>query len=150
MAKYKIAWLPGDGVGNDVMEAAGVVLDAIELDVEYIHGDIGGEFWKSEGNPLPDRTVDLLKNTDCCLFGAVTSKPKDEAQKELSPEYQGQGLRLLQPHRRPAAALRPSHQQATLQGLSREPTELQGRYRPRGLQGEHRGSLRGGGMAPCP
>jgi len=87
MSKYKIAWLPGDGVGNDVMEAAKAVLDAIELDAEYIHGDIGWEFWKSEGNPLPDRTVDLLKNTDCCLFGAITSKPKDEAQKELSPTF---------------------------------------------------------------
>ena len=60
MAKYKIAWLPGDGVGNDVMEAARIVLDAIQLDAEYIHGDIGWEFWKSEGTPLPERTVELI------------------------------------------------------------------------------------------
>ncbi|HEC89995.1 MAG TPA: isocitrate/isopropylmalate dehydrogenase family protein, partial [Thermoplasmatales archaeon] len=43
MVKYHIAWLPGDGVGNDVMEAARIVLDAIGLDAEYIHGDVGWE-----------------------------------------------------------------------------------------------------------
>jgi len=92
MAKYKIAWLPGDGVGNDVMEAARIVLDALKLDAEYIHGDIGWEFWKTEGNPLPDRTIDLLKSTDSCLFGAITSMPKEEAQSELVGELQGKGL----------------------------------------------------------
>ena len=92
MAKYKIAWLPGDGVGKDVMEAAKIVLDTIKLDAEYIHGDIGWEFWKKEGNPLPDRTIELLKNSDACLFGAITSRPKEEAQKELVPELQGKGL----------------------------------------------------------
>ena len=91
MAKYKIAWMPGDGVGNDVMEAAKIVLDRIGLDAEYIHGDIGWEFWKTEANPLPDRTIELLKNTDCALFGAITSMPKEEAQQELIPELQGKG-----------------------------------------------------------
>jgi len=44
MAKYKIALMPGDGVGNDVMEAAQIVLDKMRLDAEYIHVDIGWEF----------------------------------------------------------------------------------------------------------
>lgn len=92
MAKYKIAWLPGDGVGNDVMEAARIILDALKLDAEYKHGDIGWEFWCAEGNPLPDRTIELLKSTDACLFGAITSKPKEEAEKELVPELRGKGL----------------------------------------------------------
>ncbi|HEX9653938.1 MAG TPA: isocitrate/isopropylmalate family dehydrogenase, partial [bacterium] len=92
MAKYKIAWLPGDGVGNDVMEAARIVLDALKLDADYPHGDIGWEFWCKEGNPLPDRTIDLLKNTDACLFGAITSKPKEEAKRELAPELQDKGF----------------------------------------------------------
>ncbi|HEX9654793.1 MAG TPA: isocitrate/isopropylmalate dehydrogenase family protein [bacterium] len=92
MPKYKIAWLPGDGIGNDVMEAARVVLDALKVDAEYLPGDIGWEFWKHEGNPLPDRTVQLLKNTDACLFGAITSKPKEEAAKELNPALQNKGL----------------------------------------------------------
>ncbi len=92
MAKYKIAWLPGDGVGNDVMEAAKIVLDRMKLDAEYIHGDIGWEFWCKEANPLPDRTIDLLKNTDCCLFGAITSLPKEEAEAALAPEFRGKGI----------------------------------------------------------
>lgn len=86
---YKIAWLPGDGVGNDVMEAARMVLDALDLDAEYIPGDVGWEFWKKEGNPLPDRTIDMMKETDCALFGAITSKPKKEAEAELPPHLKG-------------------------------------------------------------
>ncbi|UCF49810.1 MAG: isocitrate/isopropylmalate dehydrogenase family protein, partial [Thermoplasmatales archaeon] len=92
MSKYKIAWLPGDGVGNDVMDAARIILDKIGLDAEYIHGDVGWEFWKKEGNPLPERTIKILKETDCCLFGAITSKPKDEAEKELTQSLKGKGL----------------------------------------------------------
>ena len=92
MAKYKIAWLPGDGIGTEVMEAARMVLDHLGLDAEYIHGDIGWEFWKTEGDPLPARTVEMLKGTDCALFGAITSKPKEEAAAELVPELKDKGL----------------------------------------------------------
>jgi len=92
MAKYKIAWMPGDGVGHDVMEAARIVLYALKLDAEYLHADIGWEFWRNEGNPLPDRTLKILEETHCALFGAITSKPKEEAEKELVPELQGKGL----------------------------------------------------------
>jgi len=91
MAKYKIAWLPGDGVGVDVMDAAKIVLDKLRLDAEYIHGDIGWEFWRTEADPLPERTAQLLKSTDCALFGAITSKPKEEAEAELIPALQGKG-----------------------------------------------------------
>jgi 3-isopropylmalate dehydrogenase len=79
------------------MDAAKIVLDTIDLDAEYIHGDIGWEFWKKEGNPLPDRTIKLLKETDCCLFGAITSKPSSDAQKELSPELQNKGITYSSP-----------------------------------------------------
>ena len=92
MSKYHIALLPGDGVGNDVMDAAQIILDTIGLDAEYTKGDIGWEFWKTEGNALPDRTVSLLRETDCCLFGAITSKPNEDAQKELIPELRNKGL----------------------------------------------------------
>jgi 3-isopropylmalate dehydrogenase len=92
MAKYKIAWLEGDGVGKEVMEAAKIVLDAVGLDAEYVKGDVGWEFWKSEGTPLPERTIELLKSTDCCLFGAITSKPKEEAAKALAPELKDKGF----------------------------------------------------------
>jgi 3-isopropylmalate dehydrogenase len=97
MAKHRIAWLPGDGIGNDVMEAARIVLDAVRLDAEYVHGDIGWEFWRREGNPLPDRTLKVLRETDCCLFGAITSKPKEEAEKELDPALRGRGLAYSSP-----------------------------------------------------
>jgi isocitrate/isopropylmalate dehydrogenase len=97
MANYRIAWLPGDGVGNDVMEAARIVLDATTLSAEYPHGDIGWEFWCKEGDPLPKRTIDLLRSTDVCMFGAITSKPKDEAAKELDPSLQGKGFEYFSP-----------------------------------------------------
>ena len=45
MSKYRIAWLPGDGIGVEVMEAARIVLDGLELDAVYVLGDIGWEFW---------------------------------------------------------------------------------------------------------
>ena len=97
MATYKIAWLPGDGIGKDVMDAARIVLDSLALNAEYIHGDIGWECWCNEGDPLPTRTIKLLKETDCCLFGAITSKPKKEAEKELDPKLQGKGLTYKSP-----------------------------------------------------
>ena len=91
MAKYKIAWLPGDGIGIEVAEAARIVLDRVGLDADYIHGDIGWEFWRTEGDPLPQRTLDVMAKTDCAFFGAITSKGKDVADKELIPELQGKG-----------------------------------------------------------
>ncbi len=97
MAKYKIAWLPGDGCGHDVMEAARIVLDALGFDAEYIPADIGWEFWCKEGDPLPPRTIELLKSTDCALFGAITSKPKEEAAKELAAELRDKGLVYFSP-----------------------------------------------------
>ncbi len=97
MAKYRIAWLPGDGVGNDVMEAARIVLDAIQFDAEYAPADIGWEFWRKEGDALPQRTVDVLRKTDCALFGAITSKPKEEADAELDPSLRGKGYVYFSP-----------------------------------------------------
>jgi isocitrate/isopropylmalate dehydrogenase len=91
MSKYKIAWLPGDGVGVDVTDAAKIVVDRLGLDAEYIHGDIGWEFWRNEGEPLPQRTLDMMSETDCAFFGAITSKGKDVSQQELAPELQGKG-----------------------------------------------------------
>ncbi|RLC80331.1 MAG: isocitrate/isopropylmalate dehydrogenase family protein [Chloroflexi bacterium] len=97
MAKYKIALMPGDGIGNDVMDAAKIVLDKIALDAEYVPADIGWEFWRAEGEPLPQRTIDTLKTCDCALFAAITSKPKEEAEAELIPELQGKGLTYRSP-----------------------------------------------------
>ena len=97
MAKHKIAVLPGDGVGVDVVQAAMVVLKKLEVDAEYAYGDIGWEFWCKEGDPLPARTIKMLKETDACHFGAITSKPKEDAAKELAPSLQGKGLSYFSP-----------------------------------------------------
>ena len=53
MAKYKIAWMPGDGVGNDVMEAARLVLDRMKLDAEYVPCDIGWDFGARKATHFP-------------------------------------------------------------------------------------------------
>ncbi len=90
--KYRIAWLPGDGIGIEVLEAAKIILDKLNLSAEYIHGDIGWEFWCTEGDAFPQRTIDLLKNFDAALFGAITSKPVKAAEAELIPELKGKGL----------------------------------------------------------
>ncbi len=97
MAKYKVAWLPGDGVGHEVMDCTRLILDKLNLDAEYIPGDIGWEFWRHEGEALPQRTIDLLKKTDVALFGAITSKPRDEAAQELDPELQDKGYVYFSP-----------------------------------------------------
>lgn len=97
MAKYRIAYLPGDGVGPEVLEAARMVLDAVGFDAEYIPGDVGWKFWCQEGDALPQRTVELLQNVDAALFGAITSKPAKEAEAELTPALKGKGLTYRSP-----------------------------------------------------
>jgi isocitrate dehydrogenase (NAD+) len=97
MAKRTIVALPGDGIGSIVLEQAIRVLNAARFDAEYIYGDIGWEFWRREGNHLPERTLDLIKKHKIALFGAITSKPNDEAKAELDPSLQGRGLSYSSP-----------------------------------------------------
>ncbi len=97
MSKYRIAWLPGDGIGPEVCDAARLVLDAAGFEADFIKGDIGWEFWKSEGDALPERTLNLLRSTDCAFFGAITSKPGAEAERELAAELRGHGLTYRSP-----------------------------------------------------
>ncbi len=92
MPRYRIAWLPGDGVGVEVMNATRKVLDAVGLDAEYPHGDIGWDFWCTEGDAFPARTIELLKNVDAAMFGAITSKPSKAAAEELAPALRDKGL----------------------------------------------------------
>ena len=92
MKRRKIVSLPGDGIGRIVLEHTIHILDAAGFEAEYIEGDIGWDFWINEGNPLPERTIDLLDKYKTGLFGAITSKPKEEAADELNPELQGKGL----------------------------------------------------------
>lgn len=92
MAKYRIAWLPGDGIGKDVLDATRIVLDKVRLDAEYVPADVGWEFWCTEGDPLPQRTIELMQKTHCAMFGAITSKPKTVADEELVPQLKNRGL----------------------------------------------------------
>ena len=97
MAQHTVVSMPGDGIGQTVLPESIRVLDAVGFDAEYVHADIGWEFWIKEGNPLPQRTIDLLREHGLGLFGAITSKPKWDADAELSPELQGKGLVYYSP-----------------------------------------------------
>src|SRR3954453_17349944 len=97
MAKHTIVTMPGDGIGNQVLPEALRVLKAVEFDAEYIHADIGWKCWCRQGNALPQRTVDLLAKHKLGLFGAITSKPKKQAEAELSPELRGKGYSYFIP-----------------------------------------------------
>src|SRR5450759_3870876 len=74
------------------MEATRICLDVLKLDAQYTHGDIGWEFWRTEGESFPQRTIDLLKASDAAMFGAITSKPVKDAEAELAPALKGKGL----------------------------------------------------------
>jgi 3-isopropylmalate dehydrogenase len=89
--------MPGDGVGADVLKEALKVLDAVGFEADYVHADIGWEFWRKEGNPLPQRTLDLIEEHKIALFGAITSKPKDKAAEELDPALRGKGFVYYSP-----------------------------------------------------
>jgi len=97
MAKRTIVTMPGDGIGKVVMDECIRLLNAAGFDAEYVHGDIGWDFWCKEGNPLPNRTIELLEKHKVGLFGAITSKPKDKAEAELSPELKGKGINYFSP-----------------------------------------------------
>ncbi|NOR54510.1 MAG: isocitrate/isopropylmalate dehydrogenase family protein, partial [Candidatus Aminicenantes bacterium] len=91
MSERNIVIMPGDGIGKGVLPEALRILDAVGFSANYIHADIGWEFWCKEGDPLPQRTIDLLTEHRLSLFGAITSKPKDQAVRELNPELQDKG-----------------------------------------------------------
>lgn len=92
-----IVSLPGDGIGKVVLPEAIRVLDAAGFEANYVHGDIGWEFWCKEGNALPERTIKLLEEHKIGLFGAITSKPKDDAVNELAPELRDKGYVYFSP-----------------------------------------------------
>ncbi|NOU59249.1 isocitrate/isopropylmalate dehydrogenase family protein [Marinifilum caeruleilacunae] len=92
MTKRTIVSLPGDGIGRVVLDETKRILFAAGFDAEYVEADIGWEFWCKEGKPLPQRTLDLIEKYKIGLFGAITSKPKDDAENELKPDLKGKGL----------------------------------------------------------
>jgi len=97
MSKRTIVAMPGDGIGKVVLQEAIRVLDAAGFEANYVNGDIGWDFWCKEGNPLPDRTLKLLQEHKIGLFGAITSKPKEEAANELDPSLRDKGFTYASP-----------------------------------------------------
>ncbi len=97
MTRATVVTMPGDGIGQTVLPESIRILEAIGFEADYIHADIGWEFWINEGNPLPDRTLDLLREHKLGLFGAITSKPKKEAAEELLPELRDKGYVYFSP-----------------------------------------------------
>ncbi len=92
MAKRTIVSMPGDGIGKVVLPETIRVLEAAGFEADYVHADIGWDFWIKEGNALPQRTIDLLEEHKIGLFGAITSKPKDQAAEELDPRLRDKGF----------------------------------------------------------
>jgi isocitrate dehydrogenase (NAD+) len=97
MSKRTIVTMPGDGIGKVVLPETLRVLEAVGFEADYVHADIGWEFWCKEGNPLPQRTLDLLEKHKISLFGAITSKPKADAAAELAPELRDKGYVYYSP-----------------------------------------------------
>jgi len=92
-----IVAMPGDGIGKTVLPESIRVLDAVGFNADYVYADIGWDFWCKEGNALPHRTIDLIKEHKIGLFGAITSKPKDAAERELDPSLKEKGLQYFSP-----------------------------------------------------
>jgi isocitrate dehydrogenase (NAD+) len=97
MAKYTVVTMPGDGIGNQVLPQALRLLNAVGFEANYVHADIGWDCWCKEGNALPPRTLELLAQHKLGLFGAITSRPKKEAEAELRPELRGKGYAYFSP-----------------------------------------------------
>ena len=97
MSRRSVVVMPGDGIGNVVLPESLRVLEAAGFEADWINADIGWEFWKTEGNPLPQRTIDLIAEHKVALFGAITSKPKDAAAAELAAELRDRGLVYYSP-----------------------------------------------------
>jgi len=89
----KIAILPGDGIGTEIVDEAVKVLKALELPFEMEFADVGGTAYANHGHPLPEATLALAKAADAVLFGAVGDWKYDKLERHLRPEQAILGLR---------------------------------------------------------
>ena len=89
----KIAALPGDGIGPEIMDEARKVLDKLGLDLTIDEADVGGVAYHRHGHPLPPETLALAKSADAILFGAVGDPTCDNLERHLRPEQAILGLR---------------------------------------------------------
>jgi len=89
----KIAILPGDGIGTEIMDEAVRVLNSLDLKFEMESAAVGGAAYTATGNPLPESTLKLAKEADAVLFGAVGDPRYDNLERSLRPEQAILGLR---------------------------------------------------------
>jgi len=89
----KIAILPGDGIGPEIIEQAVKVLNSIDEKFEMETAPVGGAGYEAHGHPLPDGTLQLAKDADAILFGAVGDWKYDTLDRPLRPEQAILGLR---------------------------------------------------------
>ena len=89
----KIAILPGDGIGTEIVEQAVRVLGVLDLGFETEHALVGGAAYEAHGHPLPESTLNLAKAADAILFGAVGDWKYDKLERALRPEQAILGLR---------------------------------------------------------
>ena len=89
----KIAILPGDGIGPEIVAQAVKVLHALDLRFELEEAPVGGAAYAASGHPLPEATLALAKAADAVLFGAVGDWQYDRLERSLRPEQAILGLR---------------------------------------------------------
>lgn len=89
----KIAVLPGDGIGTEIVAEAIRVLDTLDLSFEMESALVGGAAYEAHGHPLPEATLRLAKEADAVLFGAVGDWKYDRLERSLRPEQAILGLR---------------------------------------------------------
>ncbi|MDZ7891646.1 MAG: 3-isopropylmalate dehydrogenase [Rhodoferax sp.] len=89
----KIAVLPGDGIGTEIVAEAVKVLNALELPLEMETALVGGVAYDAHGHPLPEATLKLAKEADAVLFGAVGDWKYDKLERQFRPEQAILGLR---------------------------------------------------------
>ena len=89
----KIAVLPGDGIGTEIVAEAVKVLKALDLQFEMEEAPVGGAAYDAAGHPLPEATLNLAKQADAILFGAVGDWKYDKLDRPLRPEQAILGLR---------------------------------------------------------
>ncbi|MCB2024651.1 MAG: 3-isopropylmalate dehydrogenase [Ottowia sp.] len=89
----KIAVLPGDGIGTEIVAEAVKVLQALGLKFELEHADVGGTAYDRHGHPLPEATLKLAREADAILFGAVGDWKYDKLERQFRPEQAILGLR---------------------------------------------------------
>lgn len=89
----KIAVLPGDGIGTEIVAEAVKVLQALDLKIEMETALVGGAAYAAHGHPLPESTLKLAKEADAVLFGAVGDWKYDTLDRHLRPEQAILGLR---------------------------------------------------------